>query len=675
MSNVLYFKASTNVKNLIGKDLVTDQITAVFELVKNSYDADATEVTISFKNLLSGDGTLVIKDDGSGMDLDDVQNKWMIIGTESKKYKQYSDKFKRPLNGDKGIGRFSVDRLGKALTLYTVKENTIRKIAMNFDWTEFENEYKDLRQVKIPYSFLNAKVNEQGVTLEIEHLRDSWDAKSIDRLVRNLRQFKSPFNINDNFNIIIDAPEFGIYEMKILPYNLGTISSLWVNVEIPIEDTSKIKMLVVKDGIEYNEEYKNPYDFGPVKAIIYFFNTPDKISFSSKMKTTVKDFGNIRLYRDDFRIYPYGESYNDWLDLDMRHAQGFMRTFGVRDLIGYVQITKKHNNGIDAPTNRQGIIESDHSKKLREFVTEYPVKILEKYFFEFKKAKNESFEKSRKDIQDAVVELKKVAKDIKNTSPSAARLIRQVTDIVEKGQTEQTKFLKDQQELIKVYQRVASKEVFLHRIVHEALINIDAIKSAYNSLASNIKNEKQGNLFLSLQGKLKAMEQAISSALSILLTARDTLIQKKEKEIIYIASNVKHILNIFNDKFEQDKIIVNLEVNDSINYYMDKRDLKTIMENFISNSIKSLKQINNRDRIINIKILQTDKYIIFNFKDNGIGISDHLRNRIFDHFFSTTGSFGMGLSIVDEIVKEYNGELNLVENNQSGAEFQVKLRR
>ena len=121
MSNTLHFSASTSVKNLFGRGLVTDQIAAVFELVKNSFDADAKEVEIIFCDLHSENASLTIRDNGTGMDLSDIKNRWMVIGTDSKKRDLYSPIFQRALNGDKGIGRFSVDRLGAYLHMEAQK--------------------------------------------------------------------------------------------------------------------------------------------------------------------------------------------------------------------------------------------------------------------------------------------------------------------------------------------------------------------------------------------------------------------------------------------------------------------------------------------------------------------------------------------------------------------------
>jgi len=211
MPNILHFSASTSVKNLFGRGLVTDQIAAVFELVKNSYDADATEVNIILSGINSNTPSITISDDGIGMDLNDIERRWMIIGTDSKRNEMFSPIFNRPLNGDKGIGRFSVDRLGSILHMETQKCNSGEKYLVDFDWSAFDGESRNISDIDIPYSTQNSD-NLHGVILRISGLRDSWNESKLRELFRNLRQFKSPFSQEDNFKIFVTAVEFGYFK-------------------------------------------------------------------------------------------------------------------------------------------------------------------------------------------------------------------------------------------------------------------------------------------------------------------------------------------------------------------------------------------------------------------------------------------------------------------------------
>ena len=146
------FRISAGLKDIIGKELITDDDIAIFELVKNSYDAYAKNVKIIFENLskaLGSDSKIIIIDDGNGMSREDIEKKWLFVGfsekkpikKNSKKIKNYRDKIKqkRIFAGAKGIGRFSADRLGKNLTLYSKKKNEKHVNKLEIDWKKFED--------------------------------------------------------------------------------------------------------------------------------------------------------------------------------------------------------------------------------------------------------------------------------------------------------------------------------------------------------------------------------------------------------------------------------------------------------------------------------------------------------------------------------------------------------
>lgn len=207
--------------------------------------------------------------------------------------------------------------------------------------------------------------------MEIIGLRDEWGLVKLKELIKNLRQFKSPFAMDDNFKIIIDAPELGYSNYIISSEKLEGISSLWIDVECKKSNTDIVFMTVCKDGIEYEEKAVNKYNIGPMRMKVYFFNQGDKVRFKNRFAIRVRDFGNIRLYRDEFRIHPYGEANNDWLDIDRRMAQGYSRFFGSRDLIGYVQTYKRYNQGCDMPdSHRFAKHKKETEKRFRKMIFE-----------------------------------------------------------------------------------------------------------------------------------------------------------------------------------------------------------------------------------------------------------------------------------------------------------------
>ena len=669
MAQALHFSASTSVKNLFGRGLVTDQVAAVFELVKNSYDADARVVEIVFSNLNTDASTLTIRDDGTGMDLADIENRWMVIGTDSKKNIMYSPIYHRPLNGDKGIGRFSVDRLGSFLHMEAQKRGTTDRYLADFDWSLFDGESKRLDEVEIPYSRSIGSINDNGVTLKIKGLRDNWDESKLKELYRNLRQFKSPFDQDNNFKIFITAPEFGYYHKEVTVEKLEGVSSLWLEAEISESSPEIIRIVVNKDGLEYEAIQSNIYSFGPVKAQVFMFNQGDKIRFANRYGLRVRDYGNIRLFRDSFRVYPYGEAKNDWLDIDRRQTQGMMRFLGTRDLIGYVQTGKEANPNLIPLTNRQGLEENEAFEQLRHFVIEVCVKTLESYYFtKIKKGSNETIQKSKVQISGAVAGLTQLASSLKAVDPDAAKQIRDYTTVIKREQQNQLQYVQDQQEIVKVYSRIAQNETFLHKLIHQSMIHVKDAASATNSFIDDVDYLEPVD-----KEQLLNVYALIEKALSLLTTVRNDVTKKRQKTFQNIETLANKYLTSNHAFFAESDVDVTLICSGNMEYIIDPGDVEAILNNLATNAVKSLKNVDDRRREIKFELYKTDRFFIIKCIDNGIGIPEADRERIFDPFQSTTGGFGLGLTIIDEIAKEYGGALELIDTT-IGACFSVKLR-
>ncbi|TYO68700.1 sensor histidine kinase [Rossellomorea marisflavi] len=674
----LKFDASSNIKDLFGKKLVTNKISAIFELVKNSFDADAKQVIVKLdlKN-----ETLYIIDNGDGMSLEDIKNKWMLIGTDHKKEKSKT-RMGRPLNGEKGIGRFSADRLGEKLTLTTLADGGNEAIQMFFDWTLFEDrDGLTLSDVDIEYRFLNQFKN-KGVELQIQNLRDSWDEKQFIFLEKKLRGLLSPFSDLNKFpfEIILDCEEFNYNQKRLEPYSLGDISSLYINMDIPIDDREKIHYQVYRNGslIESNI-IENFYNFGPIKTRIYSFDRGDKVSFSHKFNQHVKDFGNIRIYRDFFQIYPYGELQNDWLALEERKSQKHFGRIGNRDLIGYVQIYRDHNPHLVDATNRQGLEENQYLEEVREFITNQALLKLEEYFFlRSQMVPEEKAKNNKSEIKKATKSLNQIAKNIKKYDRDAAEELINYTKLIQQQNKENEKIIKSQKNLVDVYKRIASKETLLHGITHQVLIRIDNMDTAIWNLFDDLNEYEVNPSLHEILEKYKSfMGKEINQINEYLLNARDYLLKKREKIKINIYEKLNSSFQENINSLKSSNIDFQISGPKDLYILIDLKDFKVIFENLISNSIKSLRKIENVKREISVNFEVTNQAINIFFKDNGEGIRPKEVTKIFQPFYTTNADgYGMGLSIVDELIRSNNGEINLVKPNesQSGAEFQISFK-
>ena len=199
-----------NVFKLLGSQLISDKFTAIIELVKNSYDANATEVKIDFIDAHSKErGKIIIQDNGHGMTKNDIKTKWMKIGTNSKRNTKLSpEPFNRILLGEKGIGRFSIEKLANNIVLESItKESTVIN-KLEIDWNEYTKEVLN----KNPTLFTNmsnnytnpnttiSDIKKYGTALIFTDLKESWSSTDINRLKKELSKLISPFTIKIKYN-------------------------------------------------------------------------------------------------------------------------------------------------------------------------------------------------------------------------------------------------------------------------------------------------------------------------------------------------------------------------------------------------------------------------------------------------------------------------------------------
>ncbi|MEM8527842.1 MAG: ATP-binding protein, partial [Bacteroidota bacterium] len=216
MSNQLEFKVSSGLKNIIGKDLITDDFIAVFELVKNSYDAHASNIEITIEK-----NKIIIADDGKGMSLEDIKNKWLFVAysakkdnTEDKKIDRnlYRDKIqeRRHYAGAKGIGRFSSDRLGRYLLIKTKQASSETTEVVRVDWSKFEeNQSRIFNTIKVDHTTVNSSNivfpnhSNRGTILEITGLHSKWGREKLKKLKHSLEKLINPFSEINEFSIRI----------------------------------------------------------------------------------------------------------------------------------------------------------------------------------------------------------------------------------------------------------------------------------------------------------------------------------------------------------------------------------------------------------------------------------------------------------------------------------------
>lgn len=389
MGDKLFFTVKTGIKSIVGKDLITDDYIAIFELVKNSFDAHAKNVIITFE-----ESKIIIADDGKGMSKNELQDKWLALAYSAKKdgsedseerNSSYRDEIqkKRFYAGAKGIGRFSCDRLGKKLILYSKREIDKNVNQLNIDWADFENNDKeDFIRIPVDYNPIPFNPNlfpnnsKNGTILEIDNAL-FWDREKIKNLKHSLEKLINPFTEKNDFQIKIicerekNEDDFGLYKSapnKGKKYNERDKVNGYVKnaiLDILKIKTSHIKILITDDIIETKitdrgiliYHTKEPSYFEKItdsEIDLYFLNRAAKLNFKKRMGIEPVNFGSIFLFKNGFRVQPFGETGNDSWGIDYRSQQGYNRFLGTRDLFGRVELTTNDFEEFKEVSSRDG---------------------------------------------------------------------------------------------------------------------------------------------------------------------------------------------------------------------------------------------------------------------------------------------------------------------------------
>ncbi len=770
-----YFRISSGLKDLIGGQLITDKFAAVFELVKNSFDAHATEVTIRFENIYTTGSKIIIIDNGKGMDHEDIRNKWLFVafsakkdGTEDSRVDYRHDlKYNKSYAGAKGVGRFSCDRLGRTLNLYSIKKNDKSHIEhLKVDWREFEkNQNIEFGKISIDsYSPNQIKYEiKNGTILEIsEIVMEDWNHDELIKLKDKLSKLIRPKisgSINEKriFKIFLDVPEEiendKLAKQKFKKNGPGRIYKETVNGEIKnfIFDeldirTTKIKSEIIKDGKEirtslidrnteiYSITEKNTYKYLYNSSIhLYFLNKSSKTIFSKKIGEQPINYGNVFVYKNGFRIYPFGEPRDDSMGIDARGTQGYARYLQTRNLIGQIDVYQERDQLIESTSRDGGFIKNIAFVELKDFFFEKALKRLEKYVVDVAEwgVDDESLkELSTDDIKKNLVKfISNISSDGSITELSYNEKIINLLDAHEE---------KGANRIIRNFKRIAAesnnkklysaantleKKFLEYKILNKENLQLQVEKEG---IKTELEIEKDKNVYLSVRKPLSADAEKLIHTINFNLVEIDEMVvgllnklkaknisqeiisrelvelkffteksrklseiatranykYEAEQQWIDIPTYLREYLSIYNDiKKNEDKSSKKVEVvinttPAKFKKYISPIDIAILCDNLISNAIKWKDDDEKTTIQVDIKSVSSDKLEIL-FSDNGQGlIKKYLKmpDKIFELGVTETHGAGIALNSVKKTLEELGGSVEFVGNsitNLKGACFKI----
>lgn len=754
MDKKLSFRVSSGLKNIIGRELISDKYIAIFELVKNSYDAGAELVTISYSYDEIGKPFITITDDGIGMNYDDIINKWLFVAYSEKKTKNrppsYVDLFQRGYAGAKGIGRFSCDRLGLNVKLLSKKENDEQVNVVEIDWNKFEeNDENDF--IKIPLKYSTTKQlpsgKKCGTSLLITNLREEWNRNDLLFLKRSLMKLISPdfdkgvkpFKIeivapeerntddkvknNPNANIYRDTVNGFVYNDILEKFELKT-----TNIEVLIGEDGKTITTTLHDrGIfifTLKEKNRNYYGLKNIHFSLFYLNRSAKTAFTNQMGGVHPvDYGSVFVYKNGFRVYPYGEPGEDFWEIDKRKAQGWMRHLGTREIMGRISIFGNNDIFTETSSRAHGFVQTTEVKQLQSFFKNKVLTILEKYVVNLiawgEPLKNRGghvitpdeltdeiiaqfitninlsdvisldynkdvFLKNNHEKTDVHTNIKRLEqyaektgdeglKKLANSVRKNAESLMQINIELENENINQTKELENLQKenqarekQVYFLENTANQDVnCLLNEMHTIYTLADACIGYFDTLFEELKSNKISEDFFDSISDVYQANLKIKKISDMAFHGLSSI--KKE-----IKGNIIDFIKEYNNKMNQQINLFYIYESNIKDCIFNPSSFGIIMDNIISNSIK-----NQADKI-DLSFKQEQDFTLISFADNGIGLSTEIDiKKIFERGYSqnpTGKGFGFGLPYIKELVEEMNGSITIDKTYKKGFKLDLRLK-
>ena len=675
---ILKWKFDISTFRLIGRELITDRITALFELVKNSYDANAQQVNVTFQNVgpNKDDSLISIKDDGIGMSFEDIRDKWMVIGTSNKRKSPLSPKpFLRKCVGEKGIGRFAVDKLGDRLSIITKQKGAANWLKVNINWDLYasndENSLQWFTDIESPYEYIPAtNIEDHGTELRITRVREPWDSSSIKHAIVQISKLVSPFtSLSYPFCVYVSAPEYNIKERatkSIDDFNMATCSFL-------LDYNNQTNE---QDYAEYN---KNNHSleirkvrikaFGGVKMRVYFFDATARRKYKNAFPNDPID--GFKIYRDGIIATPFAEEQEnpdakrDILGIDKRLWQDIFTRISSREFLGIIEITKEDNPLIIDATNRQDFVENDEYKALKRFIIEQLV-ALQMYKADIRKSQKEE---NKTQLAGAQEELGKLAEALTSLSKRSPEISNTLQPLIKQTQATQQSVkvaIKEQKKESEEFLRKENAYLSIMSMQEYSIQITHAIRTTLNQLKGRIEFFRDFYPLPQKEHIFKQYAKEMFDKMKILSKVTDYMLSYSQSNInpepINMYDTFTNIFSTYDNLFEENSIILQTDFAEKVVLNTNKQFFYDIIQNMVDNSIKALKDTIGQ-KIIKCSYRFEDNHLQILMTDNGCGIPHEDWIKVFELYYTTTekqGGGGVGLYIVRTRVESLKGTVNVV---------------
>lgn len=739
-----HFSVEARLAIQLGRESISSSIIAILELVKNAYDADASTVRIRFIGLGTDNQAMVIDDDGKGMTVDDVRHYWMVIGTSNKTGSRRTER-NRVLTGEKGLGRLGLDRLCRTTTLQSISEGTSQGVELVLDWTKYEQEKALLEDVSHEiYSISGAwrdpitgrtSVHPKGTRYILHGLKDEWDESAVADLRAELSLLVSPFASSNDFRIELSSGMDWKSVDGVVQVPSSLLEAAQWKVTASIDKSGRVRMRM--DSAHHNRVYEDgPHTWhkrfpaagpkprcGPLRFEFYFFprrtmTLGDQTISLTTIRTFLDSNQGLRIYRDGFRVKPYGSPNGDgdWLKLAYRRISspegvtqdpkpGNWRV-GYNQVVGAVFVSREKNGELLDQTNREGLVEGKALTHLRIFAEE-TIRFFEVNHQDYEMSLGKKRSTREEATEQAGASVRATAKALERlgeVTGTIGTLLKGLSDegrsLDLKGKVQEVETAtsgtlgeikktleqaKEQLEQSAKTIRAEDERDSMEKDTMANLASLGILAAAFghetlgwaSSCAANAgwldRNLGKKYFFFPTPDEAAEVRQRVQDTVTQAkrletfaeFSIGNVLPEKRKRTIFCLKTIIVNVFKAFDESLRVQRKI-NLDVSANLpeepcyirGYPID---WESVLVNLITNAVWAIGQ-KQGERIIRVSLQPADELYRLEFDDSGIGIASGSEERIFLPTYSTKcnnrgepNGTGMGLTIVKNFVEQNTG--------------------
>lgn len=680
-SRPLGFRFAPSILVRLGEELVPNLDQAIIELIRNSYDADASECNVEIKIDPINGGSIIISDNGSGMTSDQILNNWLVLGGSSKESTKLTPNGRRTV-GDKGLGRLAALRAGSSVVMNTrhLTDGPDEAHSITIEWSKYDKATL-VEDVDLPIEKSNR--SQPGTTTTLKGIKRTLGRSETDRLGRSIVLLTSPFHGESDFKVNLIAPDFPELEARVRNGYLDDAEYV-LRASLLADGSGYAEVLDFKGDILYSAgsddwPAKKPitpirYNAPPATFELYsfIFNRnafAGRGSTISEVKEWLKVIGGVHFYHRQFRVPPYGDPGHDWLDMNLSRARSPEERPSTNTSVGRV-IVDDPNGVLKQKTDRFGFIESEEFFEIRRFA---------KDALEWLARRRLRDAEARRDLQkqESKVAPAQARADLLSTisqslpAPEKERAIKALDRLEQNFQRE----LRSTREDLVLYRSLATAGTTAAVFAHEIGKPIRSIAGSEKSIRLRVKQLCSGEVLTKLESRLDLIVTASERLTRFASMQIDFLKREKRRHgAVNINKVIQSLHNLWRPILEDAKIELELapyRTDDAVIYGAEAL-VETIITNCLTNSVSAFERSGARTngRKIKISVNIEGNTVAIDIEDNGPGINMDLNEIWLPGKTTRQEGTGFGLTIVKDSVLDLGGKYSASTSEDSGAVFQ-----